>query len=55
VASIAIDEPFSSIRTPVIIGSVSSRPAAMATCWTADANVCASTLPALDGISGRVG
>ena len=55
VASMASDVPFSSSRTPVIIGSVSSRPAATATCATAAANAAASTVPALDGISGRVG
>ena len=54
-ASIASVVPFSSTRTPVIIGSVSSRPAAMATWATAAANAAASTVPALAGISGSVG
>ena len=55
VASMARFEPFSSTRTPVIIGSVSSRPAATATWATADAKSAASTVPALDGMSGSVG
>ena len=47
--------PASSSRTPVSTGSVSSRPAAIATCCTAAANVDASTVPAVAGMSGSVG
>ena len=55
VASRVISAPSSSTRTPVSSGSVSSRPAATATCDTAAANTPASTVPAVAGISGSVG
>ena len=47
--------PSISIRTPVSIGSVSSRPAATATCATAAANSAPATVPAVVGMAGSVG
>ena len=41
--------------TPVRVGSESSRPAAMATCATAVANVSLVTVPVVSGSSGRFG
>ena len=47
--------PSISTRIPVSIGSVSSRPAAIAVCATASAKVAASTVPDAPGISGSGG
>jgi len=44
-----------STRMPVSVGSVSSRPAAVATCATAAANVAPSIVPVEPGMSGSVG
>ena len=44
-----------SILMPVSAGSVSSRPAAMATWWMAEANASAPTVPVVSGMVGRVG
>ena len=41
--------------TPVSVGSESSRPAAIATCATACANVSLETTPVASGSSGRCG
>ena len=41
--------------TPVSVGSESSRPAAIATCATAFANVSLATIPVRSGSSGRFG
>jgi len=55
VASIDSVVESSSIRTPVSIGIVSSRPAATATWATARAKPDASMCPAISGIGGNVG
>ena len=53
-ASVSV-EPSISMRMPVSIGSVSSRPAATATCETAWANTSGARAPATGGMSGSCG
>jgi hypothetical protein len=47
--------PVISTWTPVIVGRVSSLPAATAVCATAFANSSASMVPMASGICGRLG
>ncbi|SCE03803.1 hypothetical protein GA0115246_109733 [Streptomyces sp. SolWspMP-sol7th] len=47
--------PSISMRTPVRTGSVSSRPAAMATCCAAEAKTSPGTVPVAEGICGSAG
>jgi hypothetical protein len=55
VASMVMREPSISTRTPVRIGSVSSRPAAVVTWATASVNTSPATVPDDSGMAGRAG
>ena len=54
-ASIEIDEPVISMRTPVSTGSMSSRPAAVTAWATAWENTSLETVPVAAGMSGSAG
>ena len=55
VASMEIELPEISMRTPVSTGSMSSRPAAVTACCTAWAKTSLETVPVAAGMSGRAG